>query len=369
MCGQWTKGDSYPSTIVYDNCLSFSDYSLILTGRLDQQNCTMMYNNTVTQHSGAYFLQLYNHVTVVGKQCEPVYIQVEEQPWQPTIHIPVVELKVNKPITISCSAFTPCPASPPVVKWRHTSNNQQHLEQLPDGTFMTKLQDTLVLTEKYNGYILECSSVYYVHGRQEQTNSSVTLNVLFAPKDTKVLVSPSGPVLFGTYVVMNCSSRANPASNFTWWVKEEGGTYTPMADGECTTWNVTKQEEIYCVAANSVGQQASRKIRLEITGQPGDYTRLIVGGIVVFIVFVALVLVYTWWSRRSRSWSLRPAKKEAPKDITMVAFNQDGVYNNGINVHITRDAVQAEGNSDNHHHQQSVHAQVYSVPNIPARII
>ncbi|XP_054656126.1 sialic acid-binding Ig-like lectin 14 [Dunckerocampus dactyliophorus] len=321
--------------MVYDGCTDSYDnpYSLVLTGTLDQQNCTTVYNNMMTQYSGSYFFRLYNHADMVGKLCEPVEIKVEEQPLPPTIDIPPFTLKENQSIKVSCSVYTPCPTSPPVVEWRHCTDNQQRVEQLPDGTFTTKLDDTLTLMEKHNGYILQCSCVYRLGRSYKLTNSSVTLNVLFAPKDTVVSVSPSGPVPFGTNVMMSCSSRANPPSNFTWWV-EEGVTHTPVAEGECQT---------------------------------AGFMGMVFGGSVAsLVVVIALGLVLAWRFRWSRLFALRPAQREA-RDVTMVAFNQDGVHFNGVNLNTAKNGVHAERHSDQQ--QESVHVHVHAVPNTAASVI
>ncbi|XP_078138765.1 B-cell receptor CD22-like [Centroberyx gerrardi] len=51
----------------------------------------------------------------------------------------------------------------------------------------------------------------------ENRSDSISINVKYGPKNTSVLVSPSGETVEGSSVTLTCSSDANPAATYTWY--------------------------------------------------------------------------------------------------------------------------------------------------------
>ncbi|XP_066524977.1 myelin-associated glycoprotein-like [Hoplias malabaricus] len=112
------------------------------------------------------------------------------------------------------------------------------------------------------------SGLYYCraqnkHGSQ---NSSVQLEVQYAPKNTSVSVSPSGPVMWGSSVSLSCSSDGNPAVNYTWF-RENGEQIETGPSFSITATDDTHSGLYYCRAQNQHGSQNS-SVQLEVQSSP-----------------------------------------------------------------------------------------------------
>uniref|UniRef100_A0A8C1H0X4 Ig-like domain-containing protein n=1 Tax=Cyprinus carpio TaxID=7962 RepID=A0A8C1H0X4_CYPCA len=94
------------------------------------------------------------------------------------------------------------------------------------------------------------------HGTQ---NSSVLLDVQYAPKNTSVRINPAGLVLEGRSVTLSCSSDANPAVNYTWY-RDTERPLNPVQTGPNLTINntdPTHSGRYYCTVENKHGTQNS----------------------------------------------------------------------------------------------------------------
>ncbi|XP_024136323.2 V-set and immunoglobulin domain-containing protein 1, partial [Oryzias melastigma] len=216
--------------------------------------------------------------------------------WSPTIAIPA-DLKEEESVTVTCSAYTPCPQSPPELTWNLQTDSQRQTEENSNLTFTSKIQKNITLSDAHDGFTIKCSVSYPVDkGNSVKTAvKQHTLNVLYAPKDTSVSISPLGLVPVGSWVNLTCSSRANPPHiSFSWFkISKEGDI--KVADGDFYTFNVTKETQptsFYCVASNALGNQTSRWNLTE----PADF------GVVVITIGIFLgaavlclpIIIYCW---------------------------------------------------------------------------
>ncbi|XP_016302890.1 sialic acid-binding Ig-like lectin 10 [Sinocyclocheilus anshuiensis] len=92
------------------------------------------------------------------------------------------------------------------------------------------------------------------HGTQ---NTSVLLDVQYAPKNTSVRINPAGLVLEGHSVTLSCSSDANPAVNYTWYRDTERPLNPVQTRPNLTINNTdsTHSGRYYCRAENKHGTQ------------------------------------------------------------------------------------------------------------------
>ncbi|KAM6900461.1 cell adhesion molecule 3-like [Xenentodon cancila] len=209
-------------------------------------------------------------------------VPITYSPWRPTINIPD-DLKENERVTVTCSAVTPCPHSPPELTWNLQQDFHTQTEKNNDGTFTTKIQKSITLSDTNDGYNIRCSVRYPVNEGKDFKNSQTekTLSVSYAPKDTSASISPSGLVSAGSWAKLTCSSRANPpVSNFTWFKKSEDGDMK-VAEGAFYILNVTVGGVYYCVATNDLGNQTSADICVNVWK--------IIGGIIAIIFLVGSV--------------------------------------------------------------------------------
>ncbi|XP_051796129.1 sialic acid-binding Ig-like lectin 12 isoform X1 [Acanthochromis polyacanthus] len=298
--GVWIKDDSTflknPKNVIFNSSGTVTTYPMEITGNLSQRNCTTLFSDLNTNHTDTYFFRIENEQFKATASCDRLEIEVHDSPWSPTINISG-EVKEKKSVTISCSAFTPCPHSPPQLTWNLPQNSHSQIEENTDGTFTSKIQQSITLSHSHDGFNISCSATYPVDegkpGKTKETQQ--TLSVPYAPKETSASISPSGLVSAGSWVNLTCSSRANPPiSNFSWFLKTKDGSMK-VAEGHFYQFNVTHGGIYYCEATNILGNNRSNEILLTVEGDPGSLQwEPILGGIVGIILLICLI-VFAWW--------------------------------------------------------------------------
>ncbi|XP_035981439.1 sialic acid-binding Ig-like lectin 14 isoform X2 [Fundulus heteroclitus] len=262
--GVWLRGNhlyyANPNPVIFNSSGSVNTYSLKMIGNLTEENCTTLFPDLKTSHTDKYFLRIQNWPFRVTAVCEPVQIKVRDSPWSPSINIPA-DLKEHQSVTISCSALTPCPHSPPELTWNLQQDSHRQTEKNTEGTFTTKIQETITLSDTHDGYNISCSATYPVNGGNKTAETEVTLSVSYAPRNTSASISPSGLVSAGSWVELSCSSRAKPPASFTWFRNSKHGAIN-VSVGQVYSFNATEGGEYYCVATNDLGHQRSSVILL-----------------------------------------------------------------------------------------------------------
>ncbi|XP_039473633.1 vascular cell adhesion protein 1-like isoform X2 [Oreochromis aureus] len=247
-----------------------------------------------------------------------IVLFVPDSPWRPNITIPG-DLKEKESVTITCSALTPCPHSPPQLTWNLTQDSHNKTKENTDGSFTTKIQQTITLSDTHDGKKISCSARYPVNqGKDTKTaETEETLSVSYAPKDTSASISPSGLVSAGSWVKLTCSSRAKPpVSSFTWFKKSRDGA-VKVSEGEIYSFNVTDGGVYYCVATNDLGNQTSAEIHPIGTHQPLSWGAA-VGGITGIIVLICMVFVF---------WRLKSTRQASHQAQNLcLQENEDGYY-------------------------------------------
>ncbi|XP_023181805.1 B-cell receptor CD22-like [Xiphophorus maculatus] len=305
--GIWMKGGvnygTDRSNVIFDSSGSINTFSLNITGNLKEKNCTTLFPNLTTSHTDKYFFRVENGVYKASACADPLQITVRESPWRPRINISDGDLKENQSVTITCSASTPCPHSPPELTWNLQQDSLRQTEKNTDGTFTTKIQENITLSDTHDGYNISCSAGYPVKGRIKTAETEVTLNVSYAPRNTSASISPSGLVSAGSRVELNCSSRAKPPPSFTWFRNNKDGAIN-VSVGPVYGLNVTERGEFYCVATNDLGNQTSYvNINIEGPSTKADFPTvpMAVGLSVAIIVGLCLVLTYCCFKAKQSS--------------------------------------------------------------------
>ncbi|KAK5616598.1 hypothetical protein CRENBAI_005219 [Crenichthys baileyi] len=217
-----------------------------------------------------------------------------DSPWSPSISISGGDLKEHQSVTITCSALTPCPHSPPELTWNLQQDSHRQTETNTDGTFTTKIQENITLSDTHDGYNIRCSARYPVNGGNKAAETAVTLSVSYAPKDTSASISPSGFVSAGSWVELNCSSRSKPPASFTWFRNSKHGAIN-VSVGQVYSFNVTEGGEFYCVATNDLGHQRSSVILVstEVSGVGVCITVKILG----LVMLCSAIISFECWFR------------------------------------------------------------------------
>ncbi|XP_014914560.1 sialic acid-binding Ig-like lectin 10 [Poecilia latipinna] len=223
--GIWMKGtldfDSNPNDVIFNSSKSVNTYPLELTGNLSENNCTTLFSDLNSRYTDMYFFRIENGPFRATSCAHPLTITVKDSPWSPSINVPS-DLKEHQSVTVTCSAFTPCPHSPPQLTWNLQQDSLRQTEKNTDGTFTTKIQENITLSDTHDGYNIRCSARYPVIGGNKTAETEVTLSVSYAPRNTSASISPSGLVSAGSWVELSCSSRAKPPPRFTWfWINDQ----------------------------------------------------------------------------------------------------------------------------------------------------
>ncbi|KAF7214090.1 sialic acid-binding Ig-like lectin 13 [Nothobranchius furzeri] len=284
--GFWINGDYN----IFDS--SNAEKLVNVTGNLTEQNCTTVFYNLTTSISGDYFFRL-EEEQIRATACDsPLRMTVKDSAWSPRINISggLKDLKEKESVSITCSALTPCPHSPPKLTWTLRRDSHTQTEGNADGTMTTKIQENITLSDTHDGYSFTCSVSYPVNGGTDlrKADANATLKVFYAPKDTSASISPSGAVSLGSWVTLSCSSRAKPpVSGFSWFrISSEGPV--SVSEGQVHRFNVTEGGEFYCVAANDLGNQTSSTVKISVGSSFLTWLPA-VAGIIVLVVICLVV--------------------------------------------------------------------------------
>ncbi|XP_076617840.1 B-cell receptor CD22-like isoform X2 [Chaetodon auriga] len=362
--GIWIKSDSRfgkdSSNVVFNSSKKANKYPMNITGNLTEKNCTTSFSRLLTSYTDKYFFRVENKPYMATASCDPLQITVRDSPASPGIEIPG-DLKENQSVTISCSAFTPCPHSPPKLTWNLQQDSLNTIEENTDGTFTTKIQESITLSDHHDGYNITCSAAYPVNeSKNVKTAEEIkTLSVSYTPKDTSVSVNKSG-----SWVNLTCSSRAKPpVSSFTWFKKSKDGAMN-VSEGWFYSLNATDGGVYYCVATNALGRQQSSEIDLTAEGvkQPSSSSPwgAAVGGIVGVIVLIFVVAaVWRLKSKHPTSQQTQSLTAEEPAvQERAEATEKEDIHYGELDFSKQRPGASPSSVQDSGQQQDTLYAQV-----------
>ncbi|KAK9527933.1 hypothetical protein VZT92_014448 [Zoarces viviparus] len=360
--GLWIKKNSHTDNVIFNSSREVNIYPMNLTGDLSQKNCTTLFSSLITNYSDKYYFRIMNWPFRATASCDALQITVRDSPPSPRIEISG-DLKEKESVSISCSASTPCPHSPPKLTWNLQQYPHIMTEENTDRTFTTKIQKNITLSDKHDGFIITCSASYPVNeGKDVKTSEeTTTLSVSYAPKDTSASISPPGSVSAGSWVNLTCSSRANPpVSRFTWFKISKDGPVN-VSEGDFYSFNVTDGGDYHCVATNELGNQTSSEIRLTIKGEQQLESLspwiALVGGIIVLICAGFAI----WWfkSKRSTSQQTQSLTAEEPAVQQPARATETGDIHYGeINFSNWRPEPSSASVQDSGQQEDTLYAQV-----------
>ncbi|XP_023182561.1 sialic acid-binding Ig-like lectin 10 [Xiphophorus maculatus] len=164
--GVWLKNisnfNAKPSPVIFNSSRSVNKYSLNMTGNLSEESYTTLFTDLETSYTDSYFLRIENGKFKATDVCHPLQIKVRDSPQSPNIII-LPDLKEHQSVTVTCSAFTPCPQSPPELTWNLQQDSLRQTEKNTNGTFTTKIQETITLSDTHDGYNIRCSAQWSSH--------------------------------------------------------------------------------------------------------------------------------------------------------------------------------------------------------------
>ncbi|XDV16396.1 hypothetical protein PO909_016132 [Leuciscus waleckii] len=128
----------------------------------------------------------------------------------------------------------------------------------------------------------KCKSINE-HG--EKYSDTVTLNVMYPPRNVSVLINGSGVIVEGDSVTLNCISDSNPpALNFSWFKENE-----PSAVGSGQSFSALQSGRFYCQAHNQHGSQRSDAVTVSVKGSLVIYISI---GVICGAAVIIMMLIW-----------------------------------------------------------------------------
>ncbi|KAK2886807.1 hypothetical protein Q8A73_020753 [Channa argus] len=294
--GVWLKNDHLfhqkPNNVIYNSSKTVNTYPMSITGDLTQKNCTTLFSNLSTNYTEKYLFRIENGPVRAIAVCDVLHITIKDSAPSPIIKIPG-DVKEKESVTITCSALTPCPHSPPKLTWTLQQDPHTNIVNT-NGTFTTKIQETITLSDRHDGSTISCSATYPVNGGRDVRTAETqeTLRVSYSPRDTAVEISPTGPVSVGKVVNLTCSCRANPpVLQFTWLMISDGRLQLLKAHAQIYSFKVTDRDRhrlFYCECRNDLGFELSKGCQLTFDGS--HVSQLFTVPVLVKILEIAMLI-------------------------------------------------------------------------------
>ncbi|XP_067291738.1 myelin-associated glycoprotein-like [Pseudorasbora parva] len=366
-----------------------------MTGNLSERNCTTVFYNIMRNHSDHYYFRLEMEPNVFKATFNPdpadsthsrktVNINVRDSPQPPELK-PNDKLSVmeNTAVNLKCSAEAPCPEQPPTISWTNipeSANITTQLREKPDKTQSVFSHVTFKASYMNHKKNISCTATYPRKTSEDLTvETSVMLRVLFPPKETHIIITPSASVSVGTNVTLTCKSKASPSNKtyYTWYKREQE---MPIAWGKKISFVVTHNNtgSYFCIAENKHGNQSSAEIQLTIKGEDGHSMPLIagcVGGIVAVLTLSALVFYARIRTKTHRGdndgkkVSINQAQDEtndrnSPCNNVLTITNQDNKISDDQFTTEINQNTEADSTEEDNHEKDSdvVYAQVHMIP-------
>ncbi|XP_058610637.1 sialoadhesin isoform X1 [Onychostoma macrolepis] len=299
-------------------------------GNILNKNCTTVFHNFPVGFSDKFFFRLQGPETLKYTFEQGVNITVHEDVPPPILstYVEVMEVLEGTRLTLACSTVISCPSIQPLMQW-----NPQLGEQLTPALQMDEFGQTLLVSSQtFNATPLHdrlkvSCSLFYSQDPKRPAETSVTLRVLYAPKNTIALVSPSGPLSEGSVVMLSCHSDANPAVQRYEWYKDSGsGKLELQNQGQTLTMiaRSTVQGLYVCKVYNTHGTDQSRPVAVDINGcSIAPY--IICGLLTLFLILITAVDLVKYKSLLKRFQASEGL--HGPMTYTTLHRTSDSVYN------------------------------------------
>uniref|UniRef100_A0A8C1G7L9 Si:ch211-171h4.5 n=1 Tax=Cyprinus carpio TaxID=7962 RepID=A0A8C1G7L9_CYPCA len=301
-------------------------------GNILDKNCTTVFHNFPDGFSETFFFRLQGPEPLIYTFQQGVNITVHKDVPPPILssYVQGMEVLEGTRLTLTCSTVIACPSIQPWMQW-----NPQLGEQLTPALQEDEFGQTLLASSQMFNAIplidhlnISCS-VLYSQGAKRPAETSVTFRVLYAPRNTIALVSPSDPVSEGSVVVLSCHSDANPAVQRYEWYKDSGiGKLELQNQGQTLTLiaRSTVQGLYVCKVYNNYGTDQSRPVAVGINSCQHSLALYIICGLLTFflilITAVDLVKYKSLLKRLQASERLR-----GPMTYDTLHRTSDSVYN------------------------------------------
>ncbi|XP_041640754.1 basement membrane-specific heparan sulfate proteoglycan core protein-like isoform X1 [Cheilinus undulatus] len=208
--------------------------------------------------SGQYYCSAENELG--RRKSEFISLTVKYAPRLPSVSVsPSGKIKEGSSVTLNCHSDADQAAN---YKWykKYGVGDPQLFRTGPQLSFSS--------IQPSDSGLYHCS-VEFELGRR--TSEQVSITVKYAPRLPSVSVSPSAETVEGSSVILNCSSDANPAANYTWYRTNGGGDSQFFRAGPQLNFSSIQPSDsgqYYCSAENELGRRTSELISITVKYAP-----------------------------------------------------------------------------------------------------
>nr|XP_005610322.1 vascular cell adhesion protein 1 isoform X1 [Equus caballus] len=218
-------------------------------------------------------------VTCGHKKVEKeIKVDLYSFPSDPKIEMSGLLVEGN-PVNVSCKVPDVYPFDRleiELLKGESIMKKKNFLEDVDNKSLETKsLEMTFIPTTEDTGKVLVCQAKLHIDEMEfepKQRQSTQTLYVNIAPRDTTISVSPSSILEEGSSVNMTCSSDGLPAPKILWRRQLNNGELQFLSENTTLTLISTKMEDsgIYvCEGINQAGK-SRKEVELTIQGRENN---------------------------------------------------------------------------------------------------
>ncbi|XP_059367299.1 uncharacterized protein LOC132105859 isoform X3 [Carassius carassius] len=187
--GVWYKdGTNLNRNVVFNSSTSSQKSSMKgkITGKLKDKDCTTIFYDLRSNHSGQYFFRIESEGRLKHTYIQAnVSIDVIESPPKPRVQLyveqkevqgqeEVLEVLEGSSVSLRCSAETLCSSPPPTLTWSSTSrillNESSRLQELISNLNFTA-------THREHGVTFTCTITYQLQDKTKTAQDSITLHV------------------------------------------------------------------------------------------------------------------------------------------------------------------------------------------------
>ncbi|KAL2081134.1 hypothetical protein ACEWY4_022987 [Coilia grayii] len=309
----WSRGVvGGPAVLKTDQTVAAGFKGKIL-GDIKSKNCTTVFTELPQGFKEALLFRVEGPANLKYTYPKELFIsfQTGSAP-QPVLSVsPRGEVRAGSTLTLKCRAIAPCPSLPPEVRlWPQmdgsNSSPQVYSEQ---GVMFVTVTESFTVTPNHYGLNVTCEVEYpRRNGRESHREAqSMTLNILYGPHNTRVLMSFPSPVPVGRLLNLSCLSEANPPVTSYNWYTVSGDQLVLRATGQelflMTSW---ADRGLYvCEAISPNGQERSAILALEVETEGPQCSMVpyvLCGVLACLYVITLLVEIYKY--KRSHSQPL-----------------------------------------------------------------
>ncbi|XP_051948396.1 sialoadhesin isoform X2 [Xyrauchen texanus] len=329
----WRKSDISGLTVFSSKTEVSSRIKGRVIGNITSKNCTTVFHNFPDGFNDTYFFRLHGPEPLLYTFQQGVNIKVHKDLSPPTLtpYAKILEVHEGTKVTLTCSTVLPCPSQQPLMQW-----SPLLAEQLTPSLQVDESGQTLLVSSQmFNATPINdqlkvsCSLLYNSHVAKRLVETTTTLRVLYAPRNTIARLSPSGPVTEGIVLTLSCHSEANPAVQRYEWYKDVGPGNLMLKDqGQNLTVKASGNAQgLYvCKAYNNHGTDQSMAVAVELKSCQCSIEPYIMCGLLTFLLILITAVDLVKYKSLLKRLKVE-VMREPMTYATLQKSNDSSVYN------------------------------------------